>query len=357
MKIAIDVSQIIYGTGVSHYRENLVKNLLKIDFKNEYVVFGGSLRRYFELKESMSRLGTGFRTKPLVVPPTLAHILWNKLHMLNLETLIGGVDVVHTSDWAEPPSNAYKVTTVHDLVPVKYPDLTPAIIVKTHRERMKWVKKESQIIIVPSKSTMNDLLSEGFKSERIRVIYEAPNMELATDSDILATKNKFGINGEYLIFPGTHPRKNLERGIEAFRLVNKAKLTLVVVGDKSFVSKKSQKNVKFVGNVSDLALSALISGARLMLFPSLYEGLGIPVLDAFACKIPVVTSDVSAMPEVAGDAGVLVKPNDIGSIAEGINEALLNPEKYIKRGVERVKKYTWEKTARETLDVYQTALN
>src|SRR3989338_9201503 len=119
MRVAIDLSQIIYGTGVSHYRENLVKNLLKIDRENEYVLFGGSLRRLGELRASMENLSKGrAATKAIPISPMVGDFLWNRLHILPVEWLIGKVDVLHTSDWTEPPSKAFKVTTIHDLIPL-----------------------------------------------------------------------------------------------------------------------------------------------------------------------------------------------------------------------------------------------
>lgn len=109
MRICIDVSQIVYGTGVSVYTRNLIQNLLKIDQKNEYVFFAGTLRR----KADVLRFVPDAKVFP--IPPTLADIIWNRTHVLPIEKLVGKIDVFHSSDWTQPPSNAFKVTTVHDL--------------------------------------------------------------------------------------------------------------------------------------------------------------------------------------------------------------------------------------------------
>lgn len=355
MRVAIDLSQIIYGTGVSHYRENLVRNLLKIDSENEYLLYGGSLRRYKELEKRIEELGTT-QTKVFPIPPRLADIIWNKLHILPIEKLIGQVDVVHTSDWAEPPSKIAKVTTIHDLVALKFSKITPKIIVDTHKERLKWVNKESKIIIVPSMATKNDLLELGFDEKRIRVIYEAPNLIKTTKEKVEETRKKYAIREDYIIAIGANLRKNLKGIIDGYHLSKYGKnLKLVVVGEKTNTKFENESGVRFLRHVPDGDLSALLTGSKALVFPSLYEGLGVPILEAFNCEVPVVTSNISSMPEVAGGAAVLVDPYDVNSIAGGIEEALSKPKTLIAKGLKRVADFSWEKNARETLEVYNQA--
>lgn len=105
--------------------------------------------------------------------------------------------------------------------------------------------------------------------------------------------------------------------------------------------------------MSDRDLTALYTGAKVLVFPSLYEGFGLPILDAFASETPVVTSNISSMPEVAGGAAVLVDPYSIDSIVDGINKAITDRDKLIKKGKQRLKDFSWEKAARETLEVYK----
>ena len=347
MKIAIDLSQIIYGTGVSHYRENLVRNLLKIDSKNEYVLYAGSLRRKQDILNFFPQ------TKVFPIPPRLAHFVWNKLHILPIEKLIGQVDVIHTSDWAEPPSKINKVTTIHDLVALKF----PKIIVETHKNRLKWVNKESKLIIVPSIATKNDLLELGFKEKNIRVIYEAPNLNKATTDEVLEVKKKYSIREDYLIAIGVNPRKNIKAIIDAYHLSKFGKnLKLIIAGEKINTKLEDERGVRFLGYVPDTDLGALLTGSKALIFPSLYEGLGIPVLDAFNCEVPVVTSNISSMPEVAGGAAVLVDPYDINSIAAGIEEAISKPKTLIAKGLKHVSNFSWTKTAEETLKVYNEAV-
>lgn len=348
MKIAIDISQIVYGTGVSHYRENLVKNLLKIDGEDEFILFAGTLRR----KTDILKIFSTARVFP--IPPKLGNIIWNRLHILPIEKLIGEVDVLHTSDWSEPPSKAYKVTTIHDLIPFKFPKIVPKIIRSTHEARLKWVIKESKKIIVPSLNTKKDLMDFGFSESIIRVIPEAPNFTRASEEEINTVKRKYKIFGDYIISVGTKPWKNTERMIKAFHLSKYGKdLKYIIVGALGDIHLKNERGVRLLGNVSDFDLAGLLSGSRGLIFASLYEGLGIPVLDAFNCGVPVVASNSSSLPEVAGDAAAFVDPYDINSIADGIEKILRGPKSFVDKGYKKVKEYSWENTARMTLDVYK----
>ena len=358
MRIAIDLSQIIYGTGVSHYRENLVKNLMKIDNDNEYLLFGGSLRRYIELSAKLSQFnGHVFKTQTFPIPPRIANIIWNKLHILPIEKIIGEVNLIHTSDWAEPPSIYPKVTTVHDLVPFRLPKITPKVIIETHKERLKWVIKESRKIIVPSLSTKNDLMELGIKEDRIKVIYEAPNLTKAKQEDVELVKKKYGIREDYIIAIGAGARKNTKRLIEAYHLSKYGKnLKLIIIGKVMDPELQIERGIRFLGHVSDFDLSSLLTGSKALIFPSLYEGLGVPILDAFNCGVPVVTSNISSMPEASGEAAKLVDPYEVGSIADGIEEVLSKPKTYIDKGYKRIKDFSWTKTAEETLKVYKEAI-
>lgn len=359
MKIGIDISQVVYETGVSTYTRNLVKNLLLIDKKDEYILFGGSLRRLADLKLQVKNFRGGFLSRLYPLPPSLADILWNRLHVLPIERLTGDLDVFHSSDWTQPPSKAFKVTTIHDLVPVLYPSLAAKDVIrdvaKTHRRRLSWVKKEADRIIVPSNTTMNDLLGLGFKKEKIRVIPEAPDpiFKPANKSEIDKLKRKYNIVGNYLLAIGVNPRKNTEKIIEAFNeLKEGGSLELVIVGHQ-YMSIKATVGVTMLGHVRSEERPVLYSGAEALVYPSLYEGFGLPILEAFACKTPVVTSNMGSMVEVAGKAAVLVDPNSVDSIAEGIKKAVNESEKWVGNGVKRVKGYSWLKTAKETLKVYK----
>lgn len=358
MKIAIDISQIIYQTGVSTYTKELVKSLLSVDKKNEYVLFGGSLRRLNELQDFADTLKGNFTTRFLPIPPTVADLLWNQFHIGNIENFIGKVDVFHTSDWAQAPTKAYSVTTVHDLSPLKMPEQTHPKIVATHKRRLKWIKRETDAVIVPSDSAKKDLASFKVSRDKIYTIPEAPAERFGAQPkvSIEKIKMKYGIKGKYFLSVGNAPRKNIPRTIEAFlETIDKTGVsTLVVVGrgDDSYLH---SDNVIFTGHIPDNELPVFYSGSEGLLYASLYEGFGLPILEAFKCKTPVLISDRSSLPEVAGDAAVTVNPESATSISKGIVELLDKRKQLIKLGSERVKDFTWEKTAMMTLEVYNQA--
>lgn len=359
MRIGIDVSQIVYGTGVSVYTRNLVQNLLKIDDKNEYVLFGGSLRRFHELKTKIkdfddSNHRNKVENKIYPLPPALADFVWNKLHVLPIDKLIGKVDVFHTSDWSEPPINAKKVTTVHDLYPLKFPKMVDPLVRETHKRKLAWVFKESDRVIVPSITTKEDLISFGMNGNKIRVIPEAPSLKKASGGEIENAKQKYGIKGEYVISIGVTKLKNTENIIKAFDLARSGQdIKLLLVGKPNGVVLKDLRNVRNLGYVESDDLAPLLTGSRALVFPSLYEGFGLPILEGFMCGVPVVTSNIGSMIEVAKDAAVLVDPYNVNSIAEGIIKALKGPKGYVEKGYDRVRDFSWEKNAKETLDVYR----
>jgi hypothetical protein len=181
MKIGIDISQIAYkGTGVANYLTDLVSNLLKIDNKNQYILFYSSFRRNFQFSFFLPRGEAGnFRLpknveiKQFKLPPSMLDFLWNRLHILPIERLIGDVDVFITSDWTEPPTiKAKKATILYDLVVHKFPNETDKKIVKVQKRKLKWVKKESKIIFCISEATKKDAIEIlGLKKDRLKVIY------------------------------------------------------------------------------------------------------------------------------------------------------------------------------------------
>jgi len=182
MRIGIDC-RLWNQTGVGRYIRNLVKNLQEIDFKNEYVLFFSSLRKNFQFSifpGLAKRSGAGnFQSNPnvsmmkLKIPPTLLDFLWNRLHILPIENLIGDVDWFITSDWTEPPvRGAKKATIVYDLIVYKHPSETDHKIVSTQRRKLEWVKKESDIVFTISEASKKDI-EEILKidSSKIKVIY------------------------------------------------------------------------------------------------------------------------------------------------------------------------------------------
>ena len=359
MKIGIDVSQAIFGTGVSDYTINLVHGLIRVDPSNSYVLFGSSLRRSADIKAIFPTART------FNLPPTFLHLLWNYLHAVNIETFIGPVDVFHSSDWVEPPSVAPKVTTVHDLSPFLYPDEMKSGLLRNisavHAARMNWVLKETAKIICVSQSTANELMDIfKVKPDRIAVIPEALPERFKirpTEVEIAQVKKTYGLD-DYVLAIGTpQPRKNISKLVEAY-LEYKDKLRLpeklVIVGGHGWgiTDIPVSDSVIFTGFLPTNQTAALLAGCQVFAYPSLHEGFGLPILNAFYQQVPVVTSNCSSMPEVAGEAAVLVDPKSSEQIAHGLALAIKNRDKFVKLGHKQLTKFSWEKAAKDTLMIY-----
>lgn len=333
IQVGMDISQLAHQGGVAGYIENITRELNKID-DLEMVYFYSSLRKQYK--------GNLKNVKSYSMPPTLFELLFNKWRNVNIEKFIGPVDIFHSSDWTQPPTKAKKVTTYHDVVPLKYPEWSHPKIVAVHKRRLQLVEKEIDMVIAVSETTKRDLLEvSNIAENKIKVIYEGPtaNFEPQSPSRVKAFKEKYRLPSKFVLaIGGVGERRNLARIKEAA-----SEHSLVIAG----------QTLPWL-NIEELEL--LYSSAEVLLYCSLYEGFGLPILDAFACGLPVVTSNVSSMPEVGGDAALYVDPFDPEDIKEKLNMVMVNKklrEDMIKTGLTRVKQFSWKKAAQETLQVYR----
>lgn len=356
MKIAIDVSQLVYrGTGVGRYTYELFFALLELNSDHSFVFFAGALRQYPSLYK-MSRTSPWEKAewKFYPLPPKLATKYFNDWD-LPIDRLLGPVDLLHTSDWTEPRSLCPKVTTVHDLVFYHYPETVDPLILATQQKRIQRVLLDGTHIIADSKSTKNDLISiHQLPADKITVVYPGINKiyKPAKSKEIARVKKKYNLPTQYLLTLGTQePRKNLTRLVEA---TSSLSLPLVVAGRHGWGKEvEPSSNLVSTGYVEEEDLPALYSGASVFAYPSLYEGFGFPVGEAMACGTPVVTSRVSSLPEVAGQAAILVDPLEPDDISRGIKKALANSPKLINQGLRQAAKFSWEQTARQILTIYE----
>jgi len=377
MKIGIDISQIVYGTGVSNYTRNLVSTLVAMDKNNQYVLFGGSLRQKGILRnftnEFQGKKNVNIRLSP--ISPRVADLLWNRIHKIPIDIFIGGTDVFHASDWTQPPTRAAKVTTIHDLVPLKFPETLQKEIITAHLNRLKWVKKECDLIIAVSKSTKKDIVELlEIPPDKIKVIYEAPHEYMDPNIQVkpeIVKKifRKYNIKKPFFLSVATlEPRKNLPRVLEAMAKLPKS-VQLVLVGKLGWGTNEIIQKIKklglcdrvvLTGYIPAQDLSILYKNAIALVYVSLYEGFGLSVLTALAAGLPVVISNVSSLPEVGGDAAFYVNPQDVDDIRQKMEKMLsLTPrarKEIISRGLVQAKKFSWQKTARQTLDVYKEAV-
>lgn len=362
MKIAIDISQAIYGTGVSVYTKNLVASLIKYFPNDEYILFGGSLRRKSELFTLAKKLKGVPKIFPF--PPTLMDFLWNSLHLIPIEKFTGTVDIVHTSDWTEPPSSLPKITTVHDLIPFKYPQTTTDSIRNAHKKKLAWVMRESKKIISVSESTKKDLISIlRIPEDKIVVIPEGVEERYVPQplEIVEMAKRHYKTGDEYIFTLSTiEPRKNQQALIEAYKIVKKdfPNLKLLIGGRvREDGELNSAEGVITPGFIPIADLPSLYTGCLAFVFPSLYEGFGLPPLEAMACGAAVAVSNIGVLTEVVDEAGVLFDPENIESIAAGIIEAINNRSKLRRLSLDQASKFTWKKTAERTHKVYEEVLS
>lgn len=355
MKIGLDVSQMVYsGHGVARYCKELTRALL-MRGDHEYILYAGALRhRGALILRSQNKPWSSATWRLPPVPPRLARLVFNYTN-LPVDWIIGKVDVFHSSDWTEPYSKAISVTTVHDLAFYYFPDTVSPLVKKTQATRLKRVVARGTHIIADSRSTKNDLMKTyQLKSNLIDIVYPGIDSRFSPQSktEIDRVKKKYNLPPQYLLTLGTkEPRKNLPRLIEA---ASRQKLPLVIAGRFGWGAKlSSSKQVIETGYVEDTDLPALYSGASVFAYPSLYEGFGFPAVEAMACGVPVVTSNVSSLPEIVGEAGVLVNPSSIDSIFAGLTRGVKESTRLSKLGLSQAKHFTWERTASETVQVYE----
>ncbi len=373
MIIGIDISSIPYGTGVSNYTLNLVRSLLKTDKTNTYKLFFSSLRRPLppEIKLLSHHQLKIYR---FYLPPTLLSFLWNKLHVLPIELFIGKCDVFHTSDWTQPPAkHAKTITTIHDLVPFIYPETLHPLIVKTHTLKLKQAVKKCHHFICVSQNTQTDLLKifPQIKKTQTSVIYEAAEtkydqfLKLSPKKQSLEKQKIYQLYDlkNYLLAQGTRePRKNLHRLITAFiKFKNqfpKSTLELAISGKYGWgedIAHLKHPFIKILGYIPEKDMVALHASALALAYPSTYEGFGLPIIKSLKVGVPVISSHTSSMPEIVGNAGLLVNPTSIDEIAAAICKISRYPtlrKKLIEKGLIQAQKFSWDHTAKQTLLVY-----
>lgn len=377
MKIAIDISQIVYtGTGVANYTANLVKCLLTEDKENEYLLFGLSLRQFNLLKEFYQELKIGHNNisaKFFPIPQSLANIIWNDLHRVNIESLLGKIDIFHSSDWVQPPAQARKITTVHDLIVYKYPETSNHYIINTQKKRLHWVKKECDMIIANSYSTKSDLINIlNIDGHKVEVCYPGidDDFKNVDSSQVKRVKNKYGLHKNYILTLGTmEPRKNLNRIVASFqKFINYCRTSdrielpeLVLVGKIGWGKQITPTNsVRILGYIERKDLPALYCGATIFIYASLYEGFGLPVLEAMASGCPVISSDRGSLKEVINDNAIIVNPESVDDIAIKMHNLFMDQNlrsQLIKKSKVNAAKFSLSNQAKSILGLYEKLLS
>lgn len=360
------------GKGLGRYTQKLIEHLEKIDSENQYVVF---LRQ-----ENFDE----YRPRNKNFQKVLADFPWYSFsEQLFFPRLLKKyqLDLMHFPHFNVPLLYRGKfVLTIHDLILIHFPTLKGT----TLNPFFYWLKyaaykiaiwsaaRRAKEIIAVSRFTKNDIITEyPWAKNKIDVTYEAcekPNENLQENSQLVL--QKYGIIKPYLLYVGNaYPHKNLERLVDAFEqiLEKNPNMQLILVGKedffyarlKEYVQKKNVPEILFLGFVSDQELSVLYRSAEAYVFPSLYEGFGLPPLEAMSMGTAVVSSDHACMQEILGDAALYVDAKDAEKIAQGISRILEDEnlkQSLVQRGYAQVKKYSWEKMAKETLVIYKRIL-
>lgn len=363
MRIGIDARLVFYHqAGIGQYILRLTNALAALDRENEYLLF--------QSRKDSTRLvdAPNFHRRDLWTP---SHHQIERVAM-SVEMLPHSLDVFHSPDFIPPHKlRAPSVITVHDLAFLLYPRfLTPAAA--RYYGQIDPASRSAAHIIAVSQSTKRDITRLlGVPEERVSVIYEAAHSDtrpLNREQARAQVKEKFGVEGDFILFVSTiEPRKNLPTLLAAYsklRDTYKSKAHLVVAGHKGWltdevdqaIEKYNLYDVCFLGSVPTQELAYLYNAARVLAFPSFYEGFGLPPLEAMASGTPVIASNVSSLPEVVGDAGLLQDPNDVEAWTVALHRVLTDNELHAElsaKSLIRASTFSWERAARETLDVYR----
>ena len=292
--------------------------------------------------------------------------LINKGRHSALNWLTPGADLFYaTNHVRNPPTNKKLVTTLHDLTTWTVPESHPASHGEMEETYFERILRPADGVIAITESTRNDLIRLfDFPPEKVEVIYPGfPNAFFHTDPQpVAATRSKYGLDGPYLLHVGTiEPRKNIDRLFDAYGRLKpslREEFPLVLIGPIGWAEPATlarvnspPQNVRYLGYVPEEDLPALTAGATVCVYPSLYEGFGLPVPQAMAAGTPVLTSNVSSLPEIAGEAALLVDPKSTDEIVAGIERLLLSPslrEELIRKGHRQARRFDWEQSAKQT---------
>ena len=366
MKVAFHVDQLWFKApgGIGTYVTQLGPALIREEPALELVPFRSS----FPSDDGIDPFGWH---EAIVLPWGIRTLYpsWDLLGRPALPASLADADIVHaTNPAAVPPvrDDQRLVVTVHDLAFQRFPELFPHDWRWLYRAGLRAATKRADAILVPSQSTADDLTaSTSISASRMHVTPLAPSL-VSSDQDPAETKARLGVTPPYVLSVGTlEPRKNLVRLVRAYRQVAPdVPHALVLAGAPGWrseeldaeLARNGPGTVVRTGSLSGEDLDVLYRGADAFAYPSLYEGFGLPVVEAMARGVPTLASNASSIPQVAGDAALLVDPTDVSEIAEGLARLLTEPafaEDLRQRGLQRAATFTWAATARATLDVYR----
>jgi len=372
MRIGFDVRCFLKReTGVGIYFKNLLFFLAQIDKSNEYFLFSSSLKDRFPLHKVPPFSKKKFLD--LRLPVKAVNFFWYKLRWPPVDFFFKtDMDLTHSPVPLILPTKGKKIVTIHDLFFMDFPWMTDREARRSFVSKIEDSLLLADGVVVISQFTKNQLLKKfTLKEEKVKVIYHGLNPEFKVDistEEAKEIRERFSLPSSFILFVGAiEPRKNLLNLIEALKIIHKKyqKIALVIVGRKGQdyrnVKERIRKNeleswVKMVGYLPDNSLMAFYRLASVFAFPSFCEGFGLPLLEAMASGLPVVTSRTSAIPEIAKDAALYFHPENPQEIADKIILALKDDnlrQDLRAKGKKRALEFDWRTTAVETLNFYK----
>lgn len=381
MRVGVDIRGLLSGrkSGVEQYTIKVLEHLLKLDETNTYVLFYVSYRDLDKRVEDLLSEAPFLKQDNVEIKklkwvniPLLLHALWKPLDWPKADKICGGLDVM----WLPSPrllpvsKQCRTVVTFHDLIFELFPQFY------TWKSRLwQWQMNYSYLarwadtIIAISQSTKRDLIDiYNVDNSKIEVVYEGVDdayFEIPDSQAIQQVKSKFKIDNDFIYYVGSiEPRKNIVAIVRAFAALQSNEFKLIISGAKSWLTNpifeeieqlKLKESIIFTGSVSEQEKIILLNQARAFLFPTLYEGFGLPVLEAMAAGCPVITSNVSSLPEVVEGSAILIDPNNQTEINQALKDIINNEglaRSLSTKGKLQARKFSWDKAARQTLNVF-----
>ncbi len=375
MRIGIDISRAVNeATGVGYYAKNLVRGLARIDAENRYLLYGVFCDCFPKgWRKAEAPEAPNFTLHDRNLPSWYVMWKWKNAARFR-ENLFGGVDLLHSTAYTMPQiTNVKVVVTIHDLSCFAHPEYHTKENCDFVTRNVLRAARRADFIIADSESTRAEIRRFlHVPEERLGVTHLAADerfREVLPPEEVSRVRNKFGISKPYMLAVGSvEPRKNLTSALVAFKAlirIRKADCQFVIAGGQGWKNEAFFRLVQkldlgerlvITGYVAEDDLVPLYQGAEIFVYPSIYEGFGLPVLEAMSSGVPVITSNTTSLPEVAGDAALLVNPLDLQEIYRAMETLWMKPSLRAElraKGIEQSRRFSWEKTARETLEIYR----